>query len=187
MKFFAQQVSVASVTMQVLVLTTRSASRWAARAFVATGPSRILARPLVASTAFRFQSTVRDDTGLPATVEDDIDAVLDSVLGDVYKVSSAPDEDTFAAATFPDDGTEHMEGSKPIPDILVEQVSPSGSKLRVTAPIPSTHRPSEANDITHPLPFFSHYSRMTLMILTFSPSPTPVGSRLVWIKRLLTR
>lgn len=116
MKFFAAKVSLASFTMQVLIISSRNLSRFAARALLSPPNARRTAaasfRPL--ASQYRFKASVASDDSA-ATVEDDIDAVLDSVLGDVYKKADEVEE-------FEDDVINHMKGTHPVPSNLVEEV-----------------------------------------------------------------
>ena len=81
--------------------------RLAVRAFTAPATARHLAlRPAVARYGLSSFTT-------QATVEEDLDAALDDILGGAFKESNGVEPGT------------HIEGSHPMPKTLVEQVSAS--------------------------------------------------------------
>jgi hypothetical protein len=66
----------------------------------------------VRPVAYRFTYVQSFTTEVEATVEEELDAALDGILGDAFKEA----EGGVAPGT-------HMEGSKPMPKTLVEVVS----------------------------------------------------------------
>jgi hypothetical protein len=107
------KVTLCSFIMQVLMISTRGASRWAAKALLTSPSTRrgmgYVIRPVIATPfSVRFKSTAPDDTRVMASstidavngvnIEDmDDDDVLDSVLDDV--LGEAVEEEEYAVSS----------------------------------------------------------------------------------------
>lgn len=88
------------------------------RAFSSTTLRRTVVGAAQRPVAFRFAQSFA--TRAEATVEEDLDAALDDILGDtIEEVESSNGIAVDATGT-------HIEGSHPIPKALVEKVSTSG-------------------------------------------------------------
>lgn len=101
---------ICSCIMFTFLSASRTASVRLALAFTtSTGARRLAVRPV----ASRFTYVQSFTTEVEATVEEDLDAALDDILGDAFK----------EARDYGVQPGTHIEGSKPMPKTLVEEVS----------------------------------------------------------------